>query len=108
MSGRMLYQRSGMSSSLSRIFFATGSSLLYDGRQDGLRPAYIAKPRVSRTHDGPHGPAVALFRRGWAPALMAVPGCSAPDQIEPRSSGVSATGWRLPAAALDVRRPPHR
>src|SRR5690242_19131139 len=88
MSGRMLYQRSGMSLSLRRVFFVTSPSLLNPfGRCPSERVALASWP--------------------WTPAP--VPALPAPaDQLQPRARAVGPARGRLPAAALKLHGPGHR
>src|SRR6266851_330992 len=89
MSGRMLYQRSGMSLSSRRIFLVTAQP-----------PESVRKV--------PRPESVALPASLWTPALVASAGAAAADQLEPGPGAVGATRRRLPAPALKLHRPRQR
>src|SRR6185503_10630606 len=87
MSGRMLYQRSGMSLSSSRIFLFTAPSLLNE---------FGTCPRTPR-----------LFLPGqvWPPAPVPRPLRPLTDQLEARPRPVGAARRRLAGAALELHGP---
>src|SRR6267143_4560323 len=89
MSGRMLYQRSGMSLSLRRIFFVTAPSLLNQ---------FGRCPRAER---------VALRGRLWPPALVPDTGRALANQLQPRPRPVGAPRRGLSAPPLELHRPGH-
>src|SRR2546426_6256879 len=76
-SGRMLYQRSGISFSLSRIFLVTAPSLL-----NPLEGASVKR--------------VFLARQSRPPALVAALFFGLPDQLHPRPLAVRTSPYRAP------------
>src|SRR5207245_392428 len=90
MSGRMLYQRSGMSLSSRRIFLVTAPSLLNPFRRC---------PSAER---------VPLPGGLWPPALVPAARRAPADQFESRTRAVGAPRGGLPAPALKLHRPGHR
>src|SRR5690242_16307447 len=90
MSGRMLYQRSGMSLSLRRIFLVTASQ----------PPESV--PKVPRLES------VTLAGGSWSPPPVAAAGAAGPDQFEARPRPVGASRGRLAASPLKLHRPGHR
>src|SRR2546428_11294338 len=87
-SGRMLYQRSGMSFSLSRIFLVTAPSLLNPLEGASLKRVFLA-------------------RQSRPPAFVAALFTGLPDQLQPRSRTVGSSHRRLPAPTLELHRPRH-
>src|SRR5438034_805270 len=88
-SGRMLYQRSGMSLSLSRIFLVTAPSL--------LNPMAGAPESVS-LRSGPRPPTPVPTTCGDAGS----------DQLQARARAIGAPSRRLPASTLELDRPGDR
>src|SRR5438309_10401563 len=86
MSGRMLYQRSGMSFSSRRIFLVTAPSL--------LNP-FGRCPARSVPLPSPSGP----------PPLVPPAGRPVADQVQPRARAVGAARGRLAASAQKLHRP---